>query len=467
MPLLWAWRGATPRAAAFSGFVFGLGFLGPLMWGLHHVGYFGYVALALTASIYFASTGALVAMFERRGISSPLVTAAVWTVLEALRGQWPLGGLAWGEVGAAFHDVSTVRALASWGGIALVSFVVVAWNAFLLDVLVAPAGARRAHTRAVVGLVLLVIVTVGSDVGRIRTQETGNVRFALLQAWVDERAPTTSSMAEQRATDAHLALADRLRGEYDLIVFPESAMARDPEADPTLRQALIAVAEQHRAVVLTNARHLGARGRLFNANLAYDPDGRLQGIYAKQHLVPFGEFVPLRDVLSFIGDLRQIPYDFTAGNSRQLFRVGSHRIGTVICYESAYPRLVRDFVRDGAELIVVSTSDRSYGRSGIAAAHFAVAQMRAAETGRPVLQAAISGVSGVIDAEGNARDRSALFTTTITQGAVATTTGETPYVRFGDWVLLLCGLGMIGAAVVGVLRRPERLLDSQRRGGPG
>ena len=422
------------------------------MWGLHHVGYFGYVVLAIAASIYFAATGALVALFERRGICSPLLTAAVWTLLEALRGQWPLGGLAWGEVGAAFHNIPTVRALASWGGVALVSFIVVAWNAFLLDVVVASASDQRSRLRALAGLVAIALVTVGADLGRVRTRETGAIRFAMLQAWVDEHAPTTSAVAEQRATDAHLALANRLHGEYDLIVFPESAMARDPETDPVLRQALVTVANQHDAVVLANARHLGSGRRLFNANLAYDPDGRLQGIYAKQHLVPFGEFVPLRDELSFIGDLRQIPYDFTAGTTRQLFRVGSHQIGTVICYESAYPRLVRDFVRDGADLLVVSTSDRSYGRSGIAAAHFAVAQMRAAETGRPVLQAAISGVSGVIDAEGNARDLSDLFATTVTQGRVAITTGETPYVRFGDWVLLLCGLGIIGAAIAGVRR---------------
>jgi len=423
------------------------------MWGLHHVGYFGYVSLALAASVSYAIVGAFVAMFQRRGVTSPFLTAAIWTLIEALRGQWPLGGLAWGEIGAAFHDVPTVRALASWGGIALVSFVVVAWNGALLDVVVEPVGARRSRRWALVALVVIVIGTIGADLGRIRTSKTGTVRFALLQAFDDEDAPTTSAEAEQRSTEQHFDLANRLRGRYDLIVFPESAMARDPEQDPALRQALVTVANTHDAVVLANARHVGSRGRLFNANFAYDPDGSLQGIYAKQHLVPFGEFLPLRETLSFIGDLRQIPYDFSPGNSRRLFRIGSHRFGTVICYESAYPRLVRDFVLDGAELLVVSTSDRSYRRSGIAAAHFAIAQMRAAETGRPIVQAAISGVSGVIDDEGNARDLSALFQTTITTGTLTTTTGETPYVRFGDWALLVCGLGTIGAAIVAVRRR--------------
>lgn len=453
MPLLWSWRGASPGSAAWSGYVFGLGFLGSVLWGLHHVGYLGYLAVVLVAAGAYATTGAIVAALARRGVASPLVTAAVWVLLEGLRVRWPFGGLAWAEVGSAFHDVAPVRALAGWGGVALVSFVVVAWNGFLVDLMTAPRTDGRVRRLAASGLAAVLVLVVLGDVARVQTRETGTLRFAMLQAFVDEQAPTTSARAEQRSTEAHLALAAGLRGRYDLVVFPESSMARDPEADPALRQALVTVANTHGAVVLANARHLGAGDRLFNANLAYDPDGRLQGIYAKQHLVPYGEYVPLRDLLSFVGELRQIPYDFSRGSRTTLFQVAGHEIGTVICYESAYGGLVREFVRAGAELLVVSTSDRSYGRSGMAAQHFAMAQMRAAETGRPVLQASISGVSGVIDADGSARDLTGLFEATVTEGRIATRSGSTPYVRFGDWVLLGSALVVIGAAAVGVRRR--------------
>ncbi len=454
MPLLWAWRECSVRAAAFSGFVFGIAFLASVMWGLHHVGYLGFVAaVVVVGAPFFAVTGALIAVLARRGVSSPLVTASVWVLLEGLRVRWPFGGLAWAEVGTAFHDVAPVRALASWGGVALVSFVIVAWNSFLLDLVLAGSASRRARLRALTGLLVAVVFVVAGAVLRVHTRETGTVRFAMLQAFVNEHAPTTSAAAEEHSTASHLALAGRLRGRYDLIVFPESAMARDPEQDPALRQTLITIAQRHDAVVLTNARHVGDRGALYNANLVYEPDGTLQGVYAKQHLVPYGEYVPLRSLFSFVGDLRQIPYDFARGDRATLFTVAGHKMGTVICYESAYSGLVREFVRDGAEMIVVSTSDRSYGRSGMAAQHFAMAQMRAAETGRPVLQAAISGVSGVIDADGAARDRSSLFEPTITEGRIATTTGSTPFVRFGDWVLVGSALVVLGATLVGVRRR--------------
>jgi apolipoprotein N-acyltransferase len=124
----------------------------------------------------------------------------------------------------------------------------------------------------------------------------------------------------------------------------------------------------------------------------------------------------------------------------------------VICFESAFAPLVRDYVRDGAEAIVVSTSNRSYRRSGNSEQHLALSQMRAAETARPVLQASVSGISGVIDADGTVHHTTRLFESAIVRDTIATTTGETPYVRFGDWVVLLSALALVGATIVAVVR---------------
>src|SRR5439155_17272092 len=168
----------------------------------------------------------------------------------------------------------------------------------------------------------------------------------------------------------------------------------------------------------------------------YSPSGAYEGTYSKQHLVPFGEYVPWRGALGFIGELRQIPYDFRAGHRNKIFRVSGRPIGTVICFESAFGPLVRSFVRDGAQAIVVSTNNRSYHRSGNSEQHLANGQMRAAETARPVLQASVSGISAVIDPDGTVHDRTDLFEKAIVWATITTTTGDTPYVRFGDWVVL-------------------------------
>lgn len=476
--MLWAWRGATPRRAALYGFVFGLAFFGVLLeWSR----YFGAVAIAplvIAEACYLAGAGALVAGFERRGVRSPVLVAAVWVVVETLRGRWPLGGLPWGELGVALHDYNAARALASFGGVALVSFVVVCFDELLLDGALAlrdrrdadrPGAERRGRPglRAVALMLAgLLVVVVLADALRYEPTVTGHVKFALLQGNDQNRNLTQAEIDSDYLTRKHLALAATLHGHYDLIVFPESALERDPTTDPELRAQLVAVGAAHGAVVLANARVRAQDGGLYNANVAYSPNGRFQGVYAKQHLVPFGEYVPWRSELSFIGELNQIPYDYERGHHRRLYHAAGHPFGTVICFESAFSPLVRDYVHDGAQLIVVSTNNRSYRRSGLAAQHLALSQMRAAETARPVLHASISGITGVIDADGNVHDKSRLFVNKVTTGTIATTTGETPYVRFGDWVVTLSGIGLVVIAALAALRSRRRTAGAVQSGRP-
>ncbi|MEX2100032.1 MAG: apolipoprotein N-acyltransferase [Acidimicrobiia bacterium] len=451
VPLLWTWRGARPLPAALYGFVFGIGCYGIVLEWIRYFGAVAIVPLVAVMALAIAVTGALVASFARRGIASPLLTAAVWVILEAFRGQAPLGGFPWADLGVSLHDIAPARALAGLGGTLLVTFAVVAFNGFALDGIVA---LRSQHTReaamATIGLVAILVFVTIADVARYEPRATGSLRFAILQG-DDEELPLALQTTQQ-LTDDHLALAARLRGKYDLVVFPESAVDTNPEFDPFLEDELTAIAAEHDTSVLVNARTPAGDGRSYNSNLLYEPSGRLQGIYSKQHLVPFGEYVPWRAELSFIGELRQIPYDYAAGDERVLFRVDGHEIGSVICFESAFGPLVRDFVRDGAEAIVVSTSNRSYRRSGNSEQHLALSQMRASETARPVLQASVSGISGVIDADGNVSDTTSLFEKAIVQGRITTMTGETPYIRFGEWIVLLSALGVLGATVFVVAR---------------
>jgi apolipoprotein N-acyltransferase len=407
------------------------------------------------SALYPAAAGALLGAYRRRGIRSPLLVAAVWVVFEALRGRWPLGGLPFGEVGLALHDAAWARSLATWGGVTLVTFVVVFVNAALVEV-VAAAVDRRRLVRAVLPLAIVLVVSASAAALSPETHTTGRIRFALLQGNDQNRDLTPREVDRGFLTRRHLALADTLRGHYDLVVFPESALEGDPTRDEDLRAELTSVGRRLGAVVVANAQTLSRDGGVLNANLVYDPDGSLQGRYAKQHLVPFGEYVPLRGLLGFIGALDQVPFDFERGSDRTRFTAGDHRFETVICYESAFAPLVRAGVRDGAEFLVVSTNNRSYRRSGLSAQHVAMSQMRAAETGRPILHASISGITAVIDADGRVAQRSELFVNQATTGTIETRTGSTPYLRFGEWVLLGCLVGLVVAAVVAQRRASRR-----------
>jgi len=456
VPLLWAWRGARPAHAALYGFAYGVAaYVVVIPW----IRYFGYVAIVPLVAVMaaaIAGVGALVAAYARRGLASPFLTAAVWVVLEALRGRFPFGGFPWADLGVALHAVPAARALASVGGTLLVSFAVVAVNGLLLDLGLVLSdrtsrGTVRATVLASVGLAGILVATVVVDVTRFEPTTTGLLRVALLQG-DDEQLPLAEQV-DQPLTEKHFALADRLQGDYDLIVFPESSLDSDPEQEPELRDRLVKLAQAHDAAVLVNARTPGDDGESRNTNLLYTPAGKLQGTYSKQHLVPFGEYVPWRDGLSWLPALRQVPYDFQAGDRRTLFRAGGHRFESVICFESAFGPLVRDTVRDGAEFVVVSTNNRSYQRSANSEQHLALGQMRAAETGRALLQASVSGITAIIDPDGSAHHETGLFQSRIVSTSVPTSTGETLYVRFGDWVVLLSAIAMLAVTVVAIRRQ--------------
>ncbi len=181
--------------------------------------------------------------------------------------------------------------------------------------------------------------------------------------------------------------------------------------------------------------------------------------------MPFGEKVPFRSALDHVvgKQLSQVPRDFIPGPGPGIFTIAGVRVATVICFESAFGYQVRPLVRDGAHVLLLSTNNRSYRRSANSAQHLAIGQMRAAETGRPVVQAAISGITAVIDADGVVHGRTHLFDRTVLQTTVEATSGETPYVRYGEWVTFMSLAAVaiaVGCAIGSVRLRRGPSLDS-------
>jgi apolipoprotein N-acyltransferase len=438
VPLFVAWRGRSARGAAGLAFVAGVVYYGTLcVWSW----YFGAVALvpfSAALAAYWAAAGAIVALLRSRGIANPWLTAAVWVCADALVARWPFGGFSWGEAGYAFHDIAPARALASVGGITLVTFLAVALNALFADLL----GERRAlgaYVRTQAGIAVIAAVVVTATVTRAQPRTVGSLHVALVQGNDKNRELTPAELDARYLPASHFDLARGITDPVDLIVFPESSMDADPRTDPYIRSNLTAVARRHHAWVLANASVDAPPDghQLSNLDVLFDPKGRVEGTYSKRHLVPFGESVPFRASLEHVvSELQRVPRDYRPGPKPGLFPVAGVRIGTLICFESAFGYQVRPLVRDGSQVIVVSTNNRSYRRSANSAQHVAIGQMRAAETGRPVVQAAISGITAVIDADGVVHDRTHLFDRTMVETTVEATAGETPYVRYGEWVTL-------------------------------
>jgi apolipoprotein N-acyltransferase len=464
VPLFLAWRGRGPRGAAAYAFIAGVVYHGILVSWAWYFGAVAIVPLVVALAAYWAAAGAAVGWFARRGLRSPWIVAAVWVVADAGVSRWPFEGLSWGEVGYALHDFPPARVVASVGGLALVTFLVVAVNGLLADLvtdLAAPAR-RDLLVRTGAGLAIVVVATMAVVGLRREPTPAGPFRVALLQGNDLNRDLTPAEREARYLPRSHFRLAEAITDPVDLVVFPESSLDEDPRVDRELTRQLVEVATGHDAWVLANAVTDAPDGRAVNLNLLYGPDGELQGTYAKRHLVPYGERVPFRDLLDdYISALDRVPRDFAPGDAPGRFDVAGHPIATVICFESAFGYEIRPLVRDGAEVLVVSTNNRSYKRSANSAQHVAIGQMRAAETGRPIVHAAISGISALIDADGNLRAQTALFERTTVQGTVTAMRGETLYVRWGEWVLWGSVVALAVVVVAHLVGRRRASIDSE------
>lgn len=463
VPLASAWRRVGPARGAWLGFVAGCAAFLPLLWWSSRFGMLAWVAWSAASAASWATAGAAVGWARRLGLRGPWVVPTVWALVEMGRERWPFGGSPWGEVGSALHDYGAARSLAAVVGISGLGFLVVAVN-----VLLAAAWARRSRAlgkRRRAGwsdaFVVGVLVLVGSvTVAGPRLVETGSLRVAMIQGNDQNRDLTVDEVEARFLERRHLQMAGSIDGPVDLVVFPESAFDVDPRADGELAGALGRLARRLDAPLVVNAA-VPVPGRedddvLYNTNFLVRADGTVSpSAYEKVKVVPFGEYVPLRSLLEpLVPALDQIPRDFLRGDGRVQFDVQGHAVGTLICFEVGFPTITRNYAREGAELLVVTTNNRSFGRSPNARQQLATAQMRAAESGRYLLQAGISGITAVIDQHGRVVQQTDLFERTVVETTVPTLQGRTAYVRFGDWLPLGSAV-LLGAAELGRrLRRP-------------
>jgi len=449
VPLLWAWRDAGPGAAALYGGAAGIAFFGVLVEWSRYFGLVAVVPFVLFLSSWWVLAGLVVGWLGRRGLTPAPVVASVWVLIEFGRGRVPFGGFPWGDVGYAFHDWAAARAVAGWGGVALVSWMAVTVNGLVLDAVLRR---RRGLVRPLAGIVAVFAAGGLLAATLPALTPTGRLRVAMVQGNNLNRDLTREEIQQRYLVANHLRLASNMTAQVDLIVLPESSLDADPRQDDYLDLQLSALAGGQHADVLAGGNTPAPGGRLYNTVFHYTGTGRTDQTYSKRHLVPFGEYVPWRSALSFIQELQQVPTDFKPGPGPTVFPIGDHRVGVLICFESAFPALAREYARLGADAIVVATNNRSYRRSANSAQHLAMGQFRAAETGRPLLQAAISGITAVVDHTGRVESHTKLFEATVLIGEVETFQGRTPYTKAGEWVGLASGLILL-AALVTVLRR--------------
>ena len=455
------WHGSSPARSAWRGFLFGIGMFGAgVSWvyvSMHDYGNMpapmAAVAVLLFVSflaLYPAVVGWVQARFAVSGTARQLLVflPALWVLAEWVRG-WFLSGFPWLNLGYS-QVAGPLAGLAPWLGIYGVSLVT-ALSAGLVALVLRQRGTRRRHYIAGFAVLWAVCWLAGKIVW---VQPSGP---ALKAALVQNNVALNQKWSpEHRAVilQAYLG-ASRQHRDAGLIVWPEAAIPTYLQyLEPAFVRDLKREAEDHDTDFLIGVVELvtgRARRHVYNSVISV---GSTPGVYRKRHLVPFGEFLPLKPLLGWLLNYLHIPMsDFSAGPGGQpSLRAAGQAIGVSICYEDAFgEEVIEDLPQ--ASLLVNVSEDAWFGRSLAPHQRVQMARMRAMETGRPMLRAANTGPSAVIDHRGKVLARSPQFMSYVLTAEVQPMQGTTPYVRFGNWpvvilsaVMLLIGRYRRGAA---------------------
>jgi len=504
-PLLWALsqrdrrgEGLTVLHSALLGYLCGfLWYLGNCYWIYQTMYLYGgldkpiaagiLILFCLYLGLYHALfAGLFGAVRSCFGIQAALLLSPfVWVAVELARAR--ITGLPWDLLGITQVDNTALTRLAPIAGAYGISFVVALVNALWL---VRIQIRERRHTRLILtfaGVMLIVgYVVAVRRLGAPRrehpaatatlVQENLEVGAAakgpepsteeLLQSFSTlSRSPGTKmylGIPEKKGTPVVTFVSPPGPRDSDLIVWPESP-APFEEADPQFHAAISALAQKAKAPVIVGNIYVqqtreNARGySLFNSAAFVTPNGEFVGRYNKMHLVPFGEYVPFKGLFFFAQNLLHEAGTFDAGTMRTLFTVNGHRYGTFICYESIFADEVRQFVRNGADVLINISNDGWYGDTSAPWQHLNMVRMRAIENHRWVLRATNTGVTAAIDPQGRVLEAAPRHVRTSIRVGFGYEHDLTFYTAHGDWFAWMCAV--VTAAGLGLSLRRRIAVD--------
>jgi len=479
VPLLIALKNSSVRNGLWIGGITGLVyFAGTVHWVTNSVHFYGNVPLVPASlvtlllcaylAIYPALFGAALIHIRKNHPSLAFLAApALWTALELAR-TYVFSGFPWSLLGYTQYTALPVIQIADITGVYGISFLIVLVNAALAELIL---DQKRFIPLVAAGSVLALVLSYG--VLQLRKPEAkGSFKVSVIQGNIeqDQKWDPAYEMQVIEVYERLTSKAAKLRP--DLVLWPETATPfyfNSPRENDRERTADLKrfVKRNHIPILFGSPTFELLPERvvhLRNSAFLLSPEGTTLAEYHKFHLVPFGEYVPLKNVLFFVDKLVQAIGDFQAGKEYTVMAVpvpGQQdvKVSTVICYEIIFPDLVRRFVDQGATVITTITNDAWFGRTAAPYQHFSMAVFRAVENRVPVARAANTGISGFIDANGKILQTSGLFVEAELMQALTPGTVRTLYTRYGDLFSYAC----VFFCLILLVKLPNNRRDNKKK----
>jgi len=472
-PLIAAAVGAGSSKVAFKyGLVSGLAAsLGLYYWLVYTMSTFGglpyavsfflFLLLAAFLALYWAFFAFFAHLFSKENYPLWLFLPLLWVGLEYLRG-WLFTGFPWALLGYTQHESHNVIQVAEFTGVYGVSGLLVLVSVLFYKGWSGFKSSGRFPLKETIVILLLVTADAGYGFFKVNSFEPSGraLKVALVQGNISQDQKWQEGLQSEtldiydRLSRAALAEAGRL----DLIVWPETAVPFYFQQPGALRSRLLNSVESLDVPLLFGSPAYRMEGKGFtylNSAFLLDTSGRgttkALDRYDKLHLVPFGEYVPLKKLLFFVSKLTEGVGDFSAGEGVKSLvlktQSGDVALGPLICYEGIFPNLVRQFVKGGADVLVNITNDAWYGRSSAPYQHLSAASFRAVENGIYLLRAANTGITAIVDPLGRVVKSTDLFAEGQLGGEVYISGKKTVYTRFGDIFAIAASVASVLAII--------------------
>ncbi|MBC7962690.1 MAG: apolipoprotein N-acyltransferase [Steroidobacteraceae bacterium] len=478
IPLLIAMEESTPRTAMRVGCTCGVTAYAIILYWLNTVlTRFGhlpwsvsipiYLLMVLWLALFYGLSTSIARLGESIGIKAAFTLPVAWVAFDFLR-SFLFSGFTWAMLGHSQFRTLPLIQIADLAGVYGITLLIVLANVVLYRALRAVSGADVPYpVKSAVILLMLLVATLFYGFSRLQRPAgaaSKPLRVALIQGNIPQDVKWSPEYRDKTVNIYERLTREAAKGGVDLIVWPESAVPFFFQDEPRQAERIRKLARETGAYLLLGspAHELrNGRNTFLNSAFMISPGGETTGRADKLHLVPFGEYVPFGNILTFINKIVVGIGDFAPGERAVPLEAAGVKVGIQVCYEVIFPELAREYVRAGARVLVAITNDAWFGHSSAPYQHLSIATFRAIETRTPLIRAANTGITAIVDKNGHISAMTGLFVEDFRTGEIEPGSGKSLYLTIGDAPACFCLLLTMGVALL-AWRKLKKNIDEEK-----